>query len=185
MFKVESVDKRALQKPSEVADMITALEDESIRSVVELGVYEGGMLTTLCRAWPDALVVGVDVNDPRQTTQWPLQPAPRATLIVGNSQSPSTRDAVLAVTGRPIGLVFIDGDHTLDGVLADYELWSPVARWVAFHDIIRHPGWDIEVAVDQLWARIKAARPTREFLAGGDSWAGIGLVRGGLVGDFL
>jgi predicted O-methyltransferase YrrM len=38
---------------------------------------------------------------------------------------------------RPIGLLWIDGDHTLEGVRRDFEAWEPFLRpggVVAFHD---------------------------------------------------
>lgn len=34
----------------------------------------------------------------------------------------------------PLGLVFIDADHSYEGCLADFEAWSPYATTIAFHD---------------------------------------------------
>ena len=61
-------------------------------------------------------------------------------------------DAVIAVVGdspaiaahwrTPLGLVFVDGGHALDVVLADYEAWSPhVASEgvLVFHDVFEDP----------------------------------------------
>ena len=61
-------------------------------------------------------------------------------------------DAVVAVVGdsstiarhwrTPLGLVFIDGGHALDVVLADYEGWSPHVApngLLVFHDVFEDP----------------------------------------------
>ncbi len=61
-------------------------------------------------------------------------------------------DAVVAVVGdsstiaahwrTPLGLVFVDGGHALDVVLADYEAWSPHVAAdgaLVFHDVFEDP----------------------------------------------
>jgi len=61
-------------------------------------------------------------------------------------------DAVVAVVGEsstiaahwrtPLGLVFVDGGHALDVVLADYEAWSPHVAAdgaLVFHDVFEDP----------------------------------------------
>jgi len=42
---------------------------------------------------------------------------------------------------RPIGLLWIDGDHTYTGVRRDFEDWFPKLApggWLAFHDTVNH-----------------------------------------------
>jgi predicted O-methyltransferase YrrM len=44
---------------------------------------------------------------------------------------------------RPVGLLWIDGDHTLEGVRRDFESWEPFLRpggVVAFHDALDFDG---------------------------------------------
>jgi predicted O-methyltransferase YrrM len=61
-------------------------------------------------------------------------------------------DAVVAIVGdsptiaahwhTPLGLLFIDGGHALDVVLADYEGWSPHVApggLLVFHDVFEDP----------------------------------------------
>jgi MMP 1-O-methyltransferase len=61
-------------------------------------------------------------------------------------------DAVVAVVGdssviaanwrTPLGLVFVDGGHALEVVLADYEAWSPhvaAGGALVFHDVFEDP----------------------------------------------
>lgn len=74
-----------------------------------------------------------------------------------------------ALASAPYDLVFIDGDHTYDGVKADWENYGPLARLVAFHDIAH-----TESEVSKLWAEIKqSGYETTECVA---SQFGMGIV---------
>lgn len=68
-------------------------------------------------------------------------------------------------------LVFIDGDHTEAGVRQDYEMYGPMGKQVAFHDIVNE-----NCEVRHLWRELKASRPSVSFVAE-DSGMGIGIVR--------
>lgn len=57
---------------------------------------------------------------------------------------------------QPVGLLFVDAVHTLDGVASDYRAWSgfiPVGGWLALHDFIadpEHPYAGVARAVDEI-----------------------------------
>ena len=56
--------------------------------------------------------------------------------VVGDSS------AIAAHWRTPLGLVFVDGGHALDVVLADYEAWSPhvaAGGVLVFHDVFEDP----------------------------------------------
>jgi MMP 1-O-methyltransferase len=78
-------------------------------------------------------------------------------------------DAVVAVVGdspviaanwrTPLGLVFVDGGHALDVVLADYEAWSPhvaAGGVLVFHDVFEDPR-DGGQAPFEVWKRAVAS----------------------------
>lgn len=59
---------------------------------------------------------------------------------------------VAAHWAHPVGLVFVDGDHSDEGVMADYDAWAPhVASggFLAFHDV---PVPGVTKAVDRALA---------------------------------
>jgi MMP 1-O-methyltransferase len=78
-------------------------------------------------------------------------------------------DAVVAVVGdspaiaahwrTPLGLVFVDGGHAFEVVLADYEAWSPhvaAGGLLVFHDVFEDPR-DGGQAPFEVWKRAVAS----------------------------
>ncbi len=77
--------------------------------------------------------------------------------VLGDSHSGSTLGQVktLLPDGEGVDLLFIDGDHTLEGVTQDWEMYSPLVNpggVILFHDINDTPfHHDAGCFVDQLW----------------------------------
>jgi predicted O-methyltransferase YrrM len=118
--------------------------------VVEIGVYEGASAAALARAMrpgqelhlidpfgeaPDALPAGWAATE-RATRRVVARAAaadgPRITWHVAFSQAVGR-----GWSGPPADVVFVDGDHSEEGVRADWEAWSPHVRpggHLLFHD---------------------------------------------------
>ena len=84
-----------------------------------------------------------------------------------------------ALAGDQIDLLFIDGDHTYDGVRQDFEMYGPLVReggLIALHDIVPNPS--PVCTVDRFWLEIKDRYPTHEIV---EDWKqgtmGIGVVK--------
>jgi 23S rRNA U2552 (ribose-2'-O)-methylase RlmE/FtsJ len=79
--------------------------------------------------------------------------------VQANSHDPATREHILTLLGGPPDVVFIDADHEAPAVLADFELWYPVARLaVGFHDIRM-------ASVYPAWINIARRYPSLELVA--------------------
>lgn len=80
---------------------------------------------------------------------------------------------------RPVDFLFIDGDHTYDGVRADFEMYSPFVSdggIVAFHDIADHPP-DAGCEVSRYWKEIKQQYRHKEIIEDPrQGWAGLGVL---------
>jgi predicted O-methyltransferase YrrM len=112
----------------------------------------------------------------------------RLHLIRADSHAPATlAQTRKALGGEPLDFLFIDGDHTYDGVRRDFEDYGPLVRpggLIAFHDVappgpVPPPGCDRLLAgeVLRLWHELRGVYETRELLFSPDGFFGIGLLR--------
>ena len=167
---------------------------EGRRRVVELGVYEGSSAVVLCRILapdaelhlvdpfghhPDALRPGwaaTEAATRRVVARAARRAGPRVVWHVAFSA-----DVARSWEGGPVDLVFVDGDHSEEGVRADWELWSPLVApggVMLFHDarlgrpggvglpgptavvdgsVRTAPGWEVVDEVDAAVAVRRAA----------------------------
>lgn len=83
--------------------------------------------------------------------------------LTGNSRTTKMIDGARAL--GPFDVAFIDGDHSYDGVRADFEAYSPMVRpggLVGFHDTIPN-GDRHEPGVVRFVGELKARQPWVEF----------------------
>lgn len=100
-------------------------------------------------------------------------------FITGDSHHPDTLKAVCErLEGDKLDLLFIDGDHTYEGVKLDFEMYSPLVKsggMIAFHDIKQPPRYDLEdCRVSFLWEELKDQYKYVEFKDKYVDWGGIG-----------
>lgn len=192
------------QVRSEICGLLDILSAQRIRRVLEIGTQNGGSLFLLSQvAEPDALVISVDL--PRGEfgggySAWrgPLyrrfgRRGQRMELIRGDSHELETFEQVKALlSGDLLDALFIDGDHTYEGVRHDFELYRPLVRdggVIAFHDIAAGRAESEELRrvleesrmlggnVPQFWDEVKLRyRRTAEFTDSAYGFYGIGVV---------
>jgi len=105
-------------------------------------------------------------------------------LIRGDSHNPRTLEKVKKILrGKELNFLFIDGDHTYEGVRKDSEMYSPLVRnegVVAFHDIVPHDRVHDsygQVGVPKFWNEAKNKYRHLEIVKDlGRGWAGIGVL---------
>jgi predicted O-methyltransferase YrrM len=181
----------ALQKPQELSELLWLVEELAPQTVLEIGTYAGGTLYCLCRlAQPDATIVSIDkpmgrfgghYTDERAEEMQMLFPREQQALklIQDDSQLPSTLERLEGILdGRKLDLLFIDGDHTYEGVKSDFEMYSPLVReggMIVFHDILDH-GPDSGCEVATYWNEIRDDYEHVELAVAPYRWGGIGVV---------
>jgi predicted O-methyltransferase YrrM len=81
--------------------------------------------------------------------------------------------------GRAIDFLFIDGDHSWDGVWQDFKMYSSLVApggLIAFHDISPSPAeWTKGVA--QFWREFTLEHETEERVVNDEPGFGIGIYR--------
>jgi len=187
-----AIDLRAEQKIREFAPFIAYASRRPLATIVEIGSSLGGSFYAWCRiATSDALIVSIDLpggafGDFGDATVARIQryrrPNQRVVSIAGDSHAPDTRAELEGVlSGRTVDLLFIDGDHSYDGVRQDFEMYGSLATLVALHDVLPHP-YVTGCEVNSYWRELKTHHRCIEFLDseddrfGSGQWGGIGVV---------
>lgn len=164
----------AIQKEVELARFLAVAMDLEPQVTVEVGSFAGGTLWAWMQFCPR--VIGLDMPPKGFTTGRQLNEL-GCEVLLGDSHDPAmVAELEDMLAGEPVDLLFIDGDHTFEGVKADYEMYSPLVRpggLIAFHDVCGHPTMPF-IEVDRFWATLPGDK--EEFIAGPELWGGIGVL---------
>lgn len=91
------------------------LRHRDVRRVLELGVFEGGSIATWRDYWPEAEIVGVDVNGMRDV--------PGARLVQADCTDPKAMGEAFAA-GDFFDVVIDDATHQTDDILASFAIFE-------------------------------------------------------------
>ncbi len=144
------------QVREEITALASLLRTHTNKSFIEIGTKFGGtfFLFHSCMA-PKGQSISIDLpggihggwvlNDHPYLGQvntardkFLLNLGDNVRLISGNSHSLSTTGYLDEILHDHVDFLFIDGDHTYDGVKQDYEMYSQYVKpggMIAFHDI--------------------------------------------------
>jgi cephalosporin hydroxylase len=182
---------KPLQIKEEFTRLLELMKELDPKFILEIGTCSGGSLFMISRmANRNAHIVSVDLPGGNFGAGYPPWKIPlfesfaregqSISLIRGDSHSEETfQTAKLALRGNKLDLLFIDGDHTYDGVRKDLEMYSTLVRKggvVALHDI--SDDRDPQAGVHLLWSEVKDRYDTVEIINDKEQgWAGIGIIR--------
>lgn len=180
-----------MQVKEEIVELLRMMESLKPKVVLDIGTAWGGTLFMFTRvAAPDSLLVTVDLPGRLWGASCPSWMSPMVqsfatdmqsiVQVRGDSHSSEVLDRVKKALGaRGADFLFIDGDHSYDGVKMDFEMYSQLVAehgLVAFHDICEGSE-ELVGEVPRFWTEVKRGLSTREIVAdpmqGG---CGIGLV---------
>lgn len=153
-FKRIASKSKASQGENELEWLLRNVAAIKPQVVVEIGVHLGHSL----KAWRDAfkpkLLIGI--QDEINQELYDRADNIGASLIKGDSHEKTTQLTLKAMLrGEQVDFLFIDGDHTYEGVKSDYIMYSNFVRKggiIAFHDaaITDHPLVDVYKFLEKL-----------------------------------
>ena len=188
----EAMEMGAVQICSELESLIDIVSDFLPSNVMEIGSEAGGTFYVWCQlASQEGIKISLDKPNGNsgswrfveadalaQRTALFQSFAPNVKVITGDSHSSIAKESVRsALSGELLDFLFIDGDHSYEGVKADYFDYRRYVRkggLIAFHDI---KDTDYHRArgcfVADFWNELEGKK--KELLSG-DEWGGIGVL---------
>jgi predicted O-methyltransferase YrrM len=180
-----------IQIESELQILLNTLQKRNIHRMLEIGTAQGGTLFLFSQALsPDATIISLDLPQGMfgggyESFKIPFymnfaEKNQHMHLLRDDSHSPLSLSKVKSILrGQKLDFLFIDGDHTYDGVKRDYRIYAPLVckgGLIAFHDICKHPP-SLGCEVDKFWNEIKTAHSYQEIIdSPHQNWAGIGVL---------
>ena len=175
---------RGLQHRAELAGLLSLIADVQPAVIVEIGTRTGASLWAFAQAAPDAALVSIDPTNEGRFLDELIGRDRELHLIAARSQELSTLIQLERILdGRPIGFLFIDGDHTLEAVERDFAMYSPLVDrdlgFVALHDV-RTIRPEVRCEVHLFWAQLRERYPDAWEIVDeqGSPAYGIGIVPG-------
>lgn len=174
-----------IQNRHEILALLRILKSASPHRILEIGTASGGTLFLFTRiAAADAQLVSIDLPGGPGGGGYPAWkiplfrefplPGQRLELIRDDSHDPAVLARVKDVVGdRGFDFLFIDGDHSYDGVKRDFEMYAPLVipgGLIAFHDI------NFDTDVRRFWDEVKVGRRFEEIQDDKATGFGIGLL---------
>ena len=183
---------RSDQKQAEIVSLLRILQKNPPHYVCEIGSASGGTLFLFAKVCsPDALIVSIDLGltFERSVVHSHIGNGQQQLVSIrADSRAPGTICRVRSLLrGHKLDLLFIDGDHSYDGVKADFNNYSPLVReggFTVFHDIVPDfrnqfgtPTEKDTGEVPRFWREIKQHQKTTEIIEDGkQDGYGIGIV---------
>ncbi len=161
---------KPFQVKEEIKDLLDILMELRPRFILEIGTAQGGTLLLLTKVASDnALIVSIDLPGGPFGGGYPAlrklvyrawaTKGQRIALIRGDSHDFKTLEKVKRVLkDAKLDFLFIDGDHSYEGVKKDFELYAPLVREdgiIALHDIVAGPV-ECVGGVPEFWKEIKS-----------------------------
>jgi len=180
------------QIKSEIIKLLEIIRASQPKTILEIGTLNGGTLFLFSRiANKDALLISIDLPKVKFSNfqfDWRVPlikrfslPHQKLKLIRANSHKTSTLYQVKKLLdGKKLDFLFIDADHSYEGVKKDFEMYSPLVKTggiIAFHDIVPSSS-ELTNTIHEFWKQIKNQFHAEEIIENVNQAAGgIGVIK--------
>lgn len=181
---------RLAQEHNELRDLCMRVKEHKPKVIAEIGTWNGGTFYVWTRINPAAKkIISIDLPDGQYGGGYDEKrikffkefasdkPEMNLHFIRGDSKSDETVSKLKSLLGEDkIDFLYIDGDHTYDGIKKDFEIYVNFMSkdgLVGFHDINT---FKTGYGVNQYWNELKQNYKFEEFIKPGSRVMGNGLI---------
>jgi len=169
---------KPLQVRSEILQLLQIIKLRRPKHVLEIGTSNGGTLFLFTRvASNDACIISLDLPLGPYGGGYPSWKIPffksfakdhqKISLLRLDSHLESSLENIKSIlAGEKLDLLFIDGDHSYEGVKMDFHMYKPLVRkegLIIFHDIVRVFS-DNGCQVSYFWDEVRLRYETTEII---------------------
>ena len=183
------------QFQSEFKEFADFVKQHNPKIIVEIGTKKGGSFFIWARYLRPKHLISIDLPGGIHGGGFVKQKIPfmkyfladlkdsSISIILGDSHSAVTLEKLQTIlNGNEIDFLFIDGDHTYQGVKSDFEMYKNLVKkggLIAFHDIVESEyHHKLDCYVDVLWNEIKKNYNHVEFIQNKNQHKyGIGVIK--------
>ena len=193
LFSKDAKLIKPMQIREEILELARRIEKKRPSVILEIGTARGGTLFLASQlAADDALIISIDLPGGMYGGGYPDWKIPfykafkKKNQVIELIQGDSHSDEVLMklkilLNKRTIDYLFIDGDHTYEGVKKDFDTYSRLlspGSFVAFHDIVSDKSPVPDHFVHRFWEEIKIKHSSTEIIKDrNQSKLGIGILQ--------
>lgn len=182
---------RPAQVKSEITKLVEVVKKTNPNTVMEIGTFNGGTLFLFSMiADKNAEIISLDLPYGKFGGGYPGWKIPLYKKFARAGQTlkflrENSHDKMVfehvkqLLNGKQLDFLFIDGDHTYDGVKKDFEMYSTLVRpggIIALHDIAVHPA-SSGCTVNLFWDELRINKKHDELIENrNQGWGGIGIL---------
>jgi len=185
----ESYNLGMVQNHKEILGATEFFKELNVVNFMEIGTDQGGTFAIWSKLSKDGKRISVDIPhgqfgrsdyDEYERDNYLKSLGSDVTMICGSSHDNKILENVKKALGENLlDFLFIDGDHTYEGVKQDYEMYKHLVKpggWIGFHDIKDTEFHrNANCRVDILWNELEGNKI--EFIDNSSYYGGIGFIQ--------